>query len=257
MHGHVQTLIEEKVPYIFYPCLTYNIKEEGTDNNYNCPVVAYYGELLHANIEDMGDSVLLYPYLNINNNKELAKELYDYLKPYIKDLKKSEVRDAVEKGMKAYHDYRKVVEQEGERLISYARKHNRRIMVLSGRPYHIDKEIEHGISKLANSLGFVVVSEDSVCHLAKNEKVKVLNQWTYHSRLYKAAYFACENPDVELVQLVSFGCGMDAITSDEVKSILQERGKIYTQLKIDELANLGTIKIRLRSLIGALENRGE
>lgn len=257
MHGHVQTLIEEKVPYIFYPCLTYNIKEEGTDNNYNCPVVAYYGELLHANIEDMGDSVLLYPYLNINNNKELAKELYDYLKPYIKDLKKSEVRDAVEKGMKAYHDYRKVVEQEGERLISYARKHNRRIMVLSGRPYHIDKEIEHGISKLANSLGFVVVSEDSVCHLAKNEKVKVLNQWTYHSRLYKAAYFACENPDVELVQLVSFGCGMDAITSDEVKSILQERGKIYTQLKIDEIANLGTIKIRLRSLIGALENRGE
>lgn len=103
----------------------------------------------------------------------------------------------------------------------------------------------------------MVVSEDSVCHLAKNEKVKVLNQWTYHSRLYKAAYFACENPDVELVQLVSFGCGMDAITSDEVKSILQERGKIYTQLKIDEIANLGTIKIRLRSLIGALENRGE
>ena len=103
----------------------------------------------------------------------------------------------------------------------------------------------------------MVVSEDSICHLAKNEKVKVLNQWTYHSRLYKAAYFACENPDVELVQLVSFGCGMDAITSDEVKSILQERGKIYTQLKIDEIANLGTIKIRLRSLIGALENRGE
>ena len=159
--------------------------------------------------------------------------------------------------MAAYDDYRQLIEQEGERLIAYARKNNRRIMVLSGRPYHVDKEIEHGISKLANSLGFVVVSEDSVYQLAKENKVKVLNQWTYHSRLYKAAYFASENPDVELVQLVSFGCGMDAITADEVKAILQKNGKIYTQLKIDEIANLGTIKIRLRSLIGALENRGE
>ena len=167
------------------------------------------------------------------------------------------MKEAVEKGMKAYYDYRKIVEQEGERLINYARQNKRRIMVLSGRPYHIDKEIDHGISKLANSLGFVVVSEDSVYHLARSERVKVLNQWTYHSRLYKAAYFVCENPDAELVQLVSFGCGMDAITSDEVKAILQEKGKIYTQLKIDEIANLGTIKIRLRSLIGALENRGE
>ena len=159
--------------------------------------------------------------------------------------------------MDASHNYRQIIEQEGERLVAYAREKGRKIMVLSGRPYHIDSEIEHGISKLANSLGFVVVSEDSVYHLAKSDKVKVLNQWTYHSRLYKAAYFARENKDVELVQLVSFGCGMDAITSDEVKAILQEKGKIYTQLKIDEIANLGTVKIRLRSLLGALENRGE
>ena len=257
MHGHVQVLIDEKIPYIFYPCLTYNIKEEGTDNNYNCPVVAYYGELLHANIEDMGESKLLYPYLNINDTKQLAKELYEYLKTDIKDLNKHEVSKAVNKAMDAYHNYRQIIEQEGERLVAYAREKGRKIMVLSGRPYHIDSEIEHGISKLANSLGFVVVSEDSVYHLAKSDKVKVLNQWTYHSRLYKAAYFARENKDVELVQLVSFGCGMDAITSDEVKAILQEKGKIYTQLKIDEIANLGTVKIRLRSLLGALENRGE
>ncbi|MDO4501247.1 MAG: acyl-CoA dehydratase activase [Erysipelotrichaceae bacterium] len=257
MHGHIQTLIDEKIPYIFYPCLTYNFKEKGTDNNYNCPIVAYYGELLHANIEDMGESKLLYPYLNINNRKELGKELYSYLKPYIPDLKRKELFEAIKEGMKAYSQYQKLIKQEGKRLIDYARNNNKKIMVLSGRPYHIDKEIEHGISKLANSLGFVIVSEDSIYHLAKNKKVKVLNQWTYHSRLYKAAYFARENEDVQLVQLVSFGCGMDAITSDEVKAILEEEGKIYTQLKIDEIANLGTVKIRLRSLLGALENRGE
>lgn len=257
MHGHVQTLIDDRIPYIFYPCLTYNVKEDGTDNNYNCPVVAYYGELLHANIDNMNCSTLLYPYLNINDKKQLAKELYEYLKPYFSDLKLFEVKNAVNKGMEAYLDYRKVIEQEGERLVAYARQNKKRIMVLSGRPYHIDKEIEHGISKLANSLGFVVVSEDSIYQLAKSTKVRVLNQWTYHSRLYKAAYFAKENPDVELVQLVSFGCGMDAITADEVKAILQSGDKIYTQLKIDEIANLGTIKIRLRSLIGALQNRGK
>ena len=257
MHGHVETLIEEKVPYIFYPCVTYNVKEEGTDNHYNCPVVAYYGELLHANIEDMGESKLMYPYLNINDEKQLAKELYEYFKEDIKDLNRHEVKLAVKEGFKAYADYRNVVEQEGERLVAKARKLGKKIMVLSGRPYHIDPEVEHGISKLAKSLGFVVVSEDSVYQLAKSEKIKVLNQWTYHSRLYKAAFFARENEDVELVQLVSFGCGMDAITSDEVKAILEEKGKIYTQLKIDEITNLGTVKIRLRSLIGALENRGE
>lgn len=257
MHGHVQTLIDDKVPYIFYPCITYNIKEEGTDNHYNCPVVAYYGELLHANIEDMGESKLMYPYLNINDEKQLAKELFNYFKPYISDLNPFEVYKAVKEGFKAYNEYREIIMQEGERLINLARSKGQKIMILAGRPYHIDSEIEHGISKLANSLGFVVVSEDSVYQLANSEKIRVLNQWTYHSRLYKAAFFARENSDVELVQLVSFGCGMDAITSDEVKAILEEKGKIYTQLKIDEIANLGTVKIRLRSLIGALENRGD
>ena len=126
-------------------------------------------------------------------------------------------------------------------------------MILAGRPYHVDSEIGHGIDKLAASLGFAVVSEDSVCHLAEHQDVKVLNQWTYHARLYRAARFAAENKDVELVQLVSFGCGVDAITTDEVRSILEEKGKFYTQIKIDEITNLGAVKIRLRSLIGALE----
>ncbi len=136
----------------------------------------------------------------------------------------------------------------------WARAHGKRIMILAGRPYHIDAEIGHGIDKLANTLGFVVVSEDSVCRLTDAPKnVRVLNQWTYHSRLYRAAKYASEHDDTELVQLVSFGCGVDAITTDEVRTILEGHGKYYTQLKIDEITNLGAVKIRLRSLIGALE----
>ena len=130
-------------------------------------------------------------------------------------------------------------------------------MILAGRPYHIDAEIGHGIDKLATSLGFVVVSEDSVFHLAKSQRVEVLNQWTYHARLYRAARYAAEHPDTELVQLVSFGCGVDAITTDEVRSILERAGKYYTQIKIDEITNLGAVKIRLRSLLGALEEKEE
>ena len=145
------------------------------------------------------------------------------------------------------------VRREGERAVAWAREKGKRIMVLAGRPYHIDAEIGHGIDKLANSLGFAVVSEDSICHLADEQPVNVLNQWTYHARLYRAARFVCENKDAELVQLVSFGCGVDAITTDEVRSILENKGKFYTQIKIDEITNLGAVKIRLRSLIGALE----
>lgn len=130
-------------------------------------------------------------------------------------------------------------------------------MILAGRPYHIDAEIGHGIDKLANTLGFVVVSEDSVFGLAEPFTVKVLNQWTYHARLYRAARYAAEHEDTELVQLVSFGCGVDAITTDEVREILESRGKFYTQIKIDEITNLGAVKIRLRSLIGALNERSD
>jgi len=147
------------------------------------------------------------------------------------------------------------VRAEGEKALAYAREHGKRIMILAGRPYHIDPEIGHGIDKLANQLGFVVVSEDSVYHLAEPRKVNVLNQWTYHARLYRAARYASEHTDTELVQLVSFGCGVDAITTDEVREILECSGKFYTQIKIDEITNLGAVKIRLRSLLGALEEK--
>ena len=256
MHGHMEVLLDKHVDAIFYPCLTYNVDEKESDNHYNCPVVAYYSELLHGNMDDLERTHFLYPFLNINNRKELAKELTACLSPVFHDVTKKEVRKAVDTAFEAYERHMMAVRKQGEEAVAWARAHGKRIMILAGRPYHIDPEIGHGIDKLAASLGFVVVSEDSVCHLADPVPVHVLNQWTYHARLYRAARFACENPDVQLVQLVSFGCGVDAITTDEVRRILEDGGKLYTQIKIDEITNLGAVKIRLRSLIGALEEKG-
>lgn len=255
MHGHIESLIEEGADAIFYPCLTYNIDEKASDNHFNCPVVAYYSELLNGNVDELSKVKFLYPYLNINSKTALTKELYEYLSGCFEGIKRSEVKKAVDKGFEKYNDYMTAVRAEGLRALEYARSHGKRIMILAGRPYHIDAEIGHGIDKLAGSLGFVVVSEDSVAQLAEPFTVRVLNQWTYHARLYRAARYAAEHDDTELVQLVSFGCGVDAITTDEVRAILENSGKYYTQLKIDEITNLGAVKIRLRSLIGALDER--
>jgi len=255
MHGHVIELAEAGVDAVFYPSLTYNVNEMSGDNHYNCPVVAYYSELLNSNVDQLAQVKFLYPYLNINSKRELAKELLKYLGRWWPDITRREMKWAVEAAFEAREKYAALVRSEGEKAIAYARAHGKRIMILSGRPYHIDSEIGHGIDRLAVSLGFVVVSEDSVCHLAEAQQVNVLNQWTYHARLYRAAAFAARNSDVELVQLVSFGCGVDAITTDEVRAILERSGKFYTQIKIDEITNLGAVKIRLRSLIGALEEK--
>jgi len=258
MHGHIAWLLEQNVDAVFYPCLTYNVDEAGTDNHYNCPVVAYYSELLKGNMEQLQNTRFLHPYLNINKPKELVKELTQYLNEQFGGFSKKEVAAAVACGFAAYEDYCSAVRAEGERAVAWARESGKRIMVLSGRPYHIDSEICHGIDKLAVSLGFTVVSEDSICQLAKMpEPIRVLNQWTYHARLYRAAQYALEHDDTQLVQLVSFGCGVDAITTDEVRRILEDGGKLYTQLKIDEITNLGAVKIRLRSLLGALEEKEE
>ena len=258
MHGHVEELIEEGAGAVFYPCLSYNVDEKSGDNHFNCPVVAYYSELLRGNMDNLKKVVFLSPYLNINKKSELAKELAAYLNEHMQEkFTLKEMKKAVDYGFEQYENYMSLVRRKGEEALNYARKNKKRIMILAGRPYHIDSEIGHGIDKLANSLGFVVVSEDSVCHLVKKEKVGVLNQWTYHSRLYRAARYAAEHEDTQLVQLVSFGCGVDAITTDEVRSILESAGKFYTQLKIDEITNLGAVKIRLRSLLGALEEERE
>ena len=256
MHGHMETLLEKNVDAIFYPSLTYNVDERESDNHYNCPVVAYYAELLHGNMDDLAKTRFLYPFLNINDRRELTKELYAALSPVFPNLTKKEIKKSVEYAFSAYEAHMLEVRRRGEAAVAWAREHGRRVMILAGRPYHIDPEIGHGIDKLASSLGFVVVSEDSICHLADPVPVRVLNQWTYHARLYRAARYACEHPDTQLVQLVSFGCGVDAITTDEVRRILEDAGKLYTQIKIDEITNLGAVKIRLRSLIGALEEKG-
>ena len=253
MHGHVEELIEAGVDAVFYPCLTYNVENKEADNHYNCPVVAYYSELLAGNMENLKTVRFLYPYLNINNDRHLAKGLYRALHNDFPNVTKREIGLAITVGKTAYAAFMDAVRREGERAVAYAKENDFRLMILAGRPYHIDPEIGHGIDKLAVSLGFVVVSEDSICHLTERQPVHVLNQWTYHARLYRAARYATEHDDTELVQLVSFGCGVDAITTDEIRSILEEKGKYYTQIKIDEITNLGAVRIRLRSLLGALE----
>ena len=256
IHGHIEELIEKGVDSVFYPCISYNIDEHASSNHYNCPVVAYYSELLSGNVEELKNVKFMYPYLNINDKKQLTAGLHKCFKEHGYTVSKSTISKAVNKGFDAYEKYMADVRAEGERAIKYARENGKRILILAGRPYHTDSEIGHGIDKLCRSLGFAVVSEDSVWHLAKaRPTVNVLNQWTYHSRLYNAAEFAVENDDAELVQLVSFGCGLDAVTTDEVKDILERNGKLYTQIKIDEITNLGAVKIRLRSLIGAIEER--
>ncbi len=258
MHGHIEELIEDGVDAIFYPCLTYNVDEHESDNHYNCPVVAYYSELLAGNVEDLSKVKFLYPFLNINNKTELSRELYKMFEgAFPGAVTPREVKHAVGAAMEAYEEHMSEVRRDGEAAIEYARRHDMPIMILAGRPYHIDPEIGHGIDKLAVSLGFVVVSEDSVYHLAERTPVKILNQWTYHARLYRAARYASEHEDTQLVQLVSFGCGVDAITTDEVRAILESHGKLYTQIKIDEITNQGAVKIRLRSLIGALEKKAQ
>lgn len=255
MHGHMAELVEKGMETIFYPSVTYNVDEHMGDNHYNCPIVAYYGQLLNGNMEQLESVRFLYPYLNLDSPAALTRTLYPSLHSLDVMLGTEELRRAVDEGLKAYNAYKTALHAEGEAAIAYAHAHDKRIMILAGRPYHIDPEIGHGIDKLANSLGFVVVSEDAICHLEPAEYVKVLDQWTFHSRLYRAARYAAEHEDAEFVQLVSFGCGLDAITTDELRSILEGSHKYYTQIKIDEITNLGAVKVRLRSLLGALEEK--
>ncbi len=250
-HGHILNLLEKGADIIFYPCESYNIDEGHSDNHYNCPVVAYYPELLKANIPDLNDENFFMPYMDINLEKHCTEVISDLFgKKY--SIKTPEIKKAFKAATQALDTYKQEIIAEGERVIKAARESNIPIIVLAGRPYHIDPEINHGIHKLMTTLKLAVITEDSVAHLADVPNLTVLNQWSYHSRLYRAAKYVTTQPDMQLVQLVSFGCGIDAITTDEVRSILEEGGKLYTQLKIDEISNLGAAKIRLRSLVAAM-----
>ena len=250
-HGHIVSLLEKGADIIFYPCESYNIDEGGSDNHYNCPVVAYYPELLKANIPELNENNFYYPYIDINLERHFAETISESFKKF--NISKGAVKTAWLEAFKVFNDYRKDIVEKSDEIIETARANSMPIIVLSGRPYHVDPEINHGIHKLITSLGLAVITEDSVAHLAETPKLTVLNQWTYHSRLYRAAKYVTTQKDMQLVQLVSFGCGIDAITTDEVRSILEGGGKLYTQLKIDEINNLGAAKIRLRSLVAAME----
>ncbi len=254
-HGHIESLLEQNVDFIFYPCMSYNIDEGENDNHYNCPVVAYYPELLKANNPRLNKQNFRFPYMDLNQPKNVARVMQEALADY--GITRKQTKAATEAAFAAQKQYREQVIAQGQQVIAQARAEGKPIIVLAGRPYHIDPEINHGIHKLITSLGMAVVTEDCVAHLGHVHDLQILNQWTYHARLYRAAEYVTTQPDMQLVQLVSFGCGIDAITTDEVRAILERKGKFYTQLKIDEINNLGAAKIRLRSLVAAMEHGAE
>ena len=254
LHGHLEALLDEQVPVIFYPCLPYNFDEGKGDNHYNCPVVAYYPELLAANVSRLSETRFLFPYFGLHRPRDFKKRAGKYFEAEF-GIPPKETAAATDAAYAAYDAYKADLRAEGEKYIAYARENGKKILVLAGRPYHIDPEINHGIDELITSFDFVLVTEDAVFHHMDKAPRKVLNQWTYHARMYDAARYVCTQPDMQLVQLVSFGCGTDAITTDELRDILEQGGKLYTQLKIDDINNLGAVKIRIRSLIAAIEAR--
>ena len=235
--------------------MTYNLDENQSDNHYNCPLVAYYPEVIAANM-DLNNTKFLYPFISFDNEKNFVEKMIKSFETVDIHFNKNDVKIAFRTAMNKYRDFHEELVQKHIDAVKFAREHNLQIAVLCGRPYHLDPLVNHQINQLLTTLGFVVVSEESVPRQPAH-KVNVLNQWTYHARLYQAAHYVCENPDMNLIQLVSFGCGIDAITTDEVKTILKEGHKFYTQIKIDEIDNQGAVKIRLRSLQSALaQNKG-
>ena len=257
VHGHIKYLINEGIDKIFYPCMTYNLDEGLGDNHYNCPVVAYYPEVIEGNMKDVKDILFIYDYVGIHKKRHFMYKVTKILNKYFMDISIREVKNATKAAFAEYANYRSKVEQKGEEIIKKARENGMQIVVLAGRPYHVDPEINHGIDRLITTFNVAVITEDSLSPHLERVRTDVLNQWTFHARLYAAAKYITTQPDMDLVQLVSFGCGVDAITTDEVRSILERANKVYTQIKIDEITNLGAVKIRLRSLLAAIEEKKE
>ena len=253
LHGHIHRLSRMAVNAVFYPCLTYNVDEGLGDNHYNCPVVAYYPEVIAANCHELENIRFIYDYIGIHRRRDFPRKMTAILAKYFAGISLGEVKGAADAAYAEYAEHMSRVRVRGGEIIAQARAEGRQIIVLAGRPYHADEEINHGIDKLICSYGAAVITEDSISHLVEKFPTSILNQWTYHSRLYAAAKYIADQPDMNLVQLVSFGCGVDAITTDETREILQREGKLYTQIKIDEIANLGAVNIRLRSLFAAIE----
>lgn len=258
VHGHVKWLVDRGVKWIFYPSINYERIEDPTaPNHYNCPIVATYPEVIAGNMDDIfeeNDVIFSHPFLPYDDDEALVRELYRVLSRT--GVTRSQVEHAVKSGRTEMKHFKDDIKKKGEYSLKYAREHKMKTIVLAGRPYHLDPEINHGIDKIITSFDMVVVTEDSIAHLGKLPRpIRVLDQWMYHSRLYKAAQFVGTTDDVELVQLNSFGCGLDAVTTDQVEEITKKNNKLYTVLKIDEGSNLGAARIRIRSLKAAMDER--
>jgi predicted CoA-substrate-specific enzyme activase len=251
-HGHVTWLIRQGVKYIFYPCIPYE-REEFPDavNHYNCPIVTSYAENIKNNVDELNDPSIVFqnPFLALSSEKVLCDELIKNFR----DIPAKEIREACHAGWVEMARARKDIEKKGRETIKWMEKTGHKGIVLAGRPYHIDPEIHHGIPEMITSYNMAVLTEDSVSELAPLERpLRVTDQWVYHTRLYAAANYVKTRDDLELIQLNSFGCGLDAVTTDQVYEILSASDKIYTCLKIDEVNNLGAARIRVRSLLAAI-----
>ncbi|NJD02645.1 MAG: 2-hydroxyacyl-CoA dehydratase, partial [Ruminiclostridium sp.] len=257
VHGHIMALISKGIKTIFYPCLPYEKKEDSNaDNQYNCPVVTSYSEVIKHNMDILKDKEIrfLNPFLPYHDKKRLAERLFEEFRSFGPSSR--EVNEAVDKAWQEEEKYKQLIRKKGEEVISNLKKTGGTGIVLAGRPYHIDPEINHGIPNIITGFGMAVLTEDSVAHLGRTERpLRVVDQWVYHTRLYSAASYVSTVNNLELVQMNSFGCGLDAVTTDQVQEILQSRGRIFTVLKIDEINNLGAARIRIRSLLAALEER--
>lgn len=259
-HGHLVSLLQRGVKFIFYPCAPYEKQEDkGAGNHYNCPIVTSYPEVLRNNVDELRqDPSITYmdPFLPIYDKDRLAERLCEELLPKFPQLNKKQIYDAVEKAWKEQEAFKEDVKKAGEEALEEIITKGGSGIVLAGRPYHLDPEINHGIPEMINGLGLAVLTEDSVAHLGKIERpLRIIDQWVYHNRLYRAAQFVSEMPNLELVQLTSFGCGLDAVTADQVDEILRAKSRMYTLIKIDEGSNLGAVRIRIRSLIAAVKER--
>ena len=252
-HGHVSWLLKQGVKYIFYPCIPYERQEfDDSVNHYNCPIVTSYAENIKNNVDELKAPSIRFhnPFLSLTGEDTVT----DRLVQEFPDIPAAEVRKAAHLAWEELSACREDIKRKGEETLAYLDKTGRRGIVLAGRPYHIDPEIHHGIPDLINSYGLAVLTEDSISHLAPLERpLRVNDQWMYHTRLYAAANFVKERENLDLIQLNSFGCGLDAVTTDQVNEILSQSGKIYTCLKIDEVNNLGAARIRVRSLIAAIK----
>ena len=256
-HGHIIGLINSGIKTIFYPCIPYSRKEyQKADNHYNCPIVISYSEVLKNNVEELKDKNIkfLNPFLPFEPDKlaEIIMNLPEF-KEY--NFTKKELLSAAKKAETEYQNYKSDIHNKGQETLKFMEENNLKGIVLAGRPYHVDPEVNHGIDTLITSLGLCVLTEDSISNQAEPKPLRVVNQWVFHARLYAAADFVGKHDNLELVQLNSFGCGVDAVTTDQVEEILTSYGKMYTLIKIDEINNLGAVRIRIRSLLASMKKR--